>query len=120
MGISKEQFNELMQRPGIAKANNQAGLKTSVTQLECPAGPPLESPPKDKASGTGQCEVRIRSFRCRLQDPDNESVKYAIDQLRYSGVLANDTQAEVLLVIEPQVKVATEAEERTEITLTWL
>lgn len=119
MGINKWEYEQLLKRPAMAKAN-QAGHKATTAIVECVARPPLESPAKDKKTGAGKCEVRIRSFRCRLQDPDNESAKYAIDQLRYSGVLANDTQAEVLLVIEPQVKVHTEAEERTEMTLTWI
>lgn len=57
--------------------------------------------------------VRIISFRARLLDPDNLVGKYAVDCLRYAGLLPDDT-AEIMDYRIEQQK-CPKAEERTEI-----
>ena len=61
--------------------------------------------------------VSVVSYRFRLIDPDNLCVKYHLDGLRYCGLLIDDTAAHVQLSVR-QIKVATKAEERTEIEIT--
>lgn len=62
--------------------------------------------------------VRIACFRARqLQDPDNGIYKWHIDAIRRAGLLDDDTAEAMRLEIQPETKVATEAEARTEITV---
>ncbi len=66
---------------------------------------------------SGLCNVRVKVFRRRLSDPLGDAHKWHIDGLRYCGILSGDSDAEIRLTEEPHEKVATEAEERVEITL---
>lgn len=63
--------------------------------------------------------VRFVGFRVRPLDPDNfaGSVKDCLDGLRHSGLIQGDEPWRIILETE-QEKVATFAEERTEITIT--
>ncbi len=65
---------------------------------------------------TGRVSVRITSFRRRAIDPDNLCGKYALDCLRYSGILRDDRAAEIEFSTA-QKKVARKEEERTEIEI---
>jgi hypothetical protein len=56
-------------------------------------------------------------FRCRSIDPDNACVKWVIDGLRYSGVITNDTRADIELVVK-EVLVKHRCEERTRVDVT--
>ncbi len=58
--------------------------------------------------------VRIISHRCRLLDPDNlvGGCKYAIDALRYAGVIKDDREEDIKLEVF-QVKTKTRKEEKT-------
>lgn len=60
--------------------------------------------------------VRIECYRVRLQDPDNALLKPCIDQLRYSGLIPEDSP-EIIRLEHDQIKVKTKAEEGTKITL---
>lgn len=67
---------------------------------------------------TGICVVRIRFFRKRLADYSRANCeKYLIDSLTYAGIIRDDSEKEIRLIDEGQVKVDTDAEERVEITL---
>jgi len=61
--------------------------------------------------------IRITSFRTRLIDPDNLCAKYFVDGLRYAGIIPDDRPQDIELTVT-QEKVATIAEERTEIEIT--
>lgn len=58
----------------------------------------------------------IVSYRQKLLDPDNLTVKYFVDSLRYSGIIPDDRQEDIHLTVS-QKKVAHKVDEKTEITL---
>ena len=69
---------------------------------------------------SGICEVRIRFFRKRLADYSRAiSEKAIIDALVYAGALNGDSESEICLIDEGQHKVATDAEERTEVVISY-
>lgn len=72
-----------------------------------------------KESHAKRVRVSIVAFRTRLLDPDNLCVKYFVDCLRYAGLIIDDRPEDIILEVS-QVKVSTEDEERTEITLSSL
>ena len=61
--------------------------------------------------------LRIVSIRKRLLDPDNLSVKWLIDCLRYSSIIRGDEPDKITLQVE-QRKCAKGEAEATEIWLT--
>ena len=77
-----------------------------------------------KSVGKGQGEegmraeylVSIRSRRVNLLDPDNLYVKDIVDQIRYAGLIPEDTP-EVIEIEITQEKVAKYKEEETVITI---
>lgn len=77
-----------------------------------------------KSVGKGQGEegmrpeylVGIRSRRVNLLDPDNLYVKDIVDQIRYAGLIPEDTP-EVIEIEITQEKVSKYKEEETIITL---
>jgi hypothetical protein len=78
-----------------------------------------------KSVGKGESEegmraeytVSIRSLRVRLLDPDNLYLKDLIDQIRYAGLIPEDTP-EVVEIDITQKKVSSYKEEKTEIKIT--
>ena len=62
--------------------------------------------------------LRIVSIRKRLLDPDNLSVKWLIDCLRYSSIIRGDEPDKITLQVE-QRKCAKGEAEATEIWLTF-
>ena len=74
--------------------------------------------------GKGQSEegmraeylVSIRSRRVNLLDPDNLYIKDIVDQIRYAGLIPEDTP-EVIEIEITQEKVSKYKEEETIITL---
>jgi hypothetical protein len=67
---------------------------------------------------SGKCVVRIKFYRKRLADYSRANCeKYIIDSLTYAGLIRDDSEKEIRLEDEGQVKVDTEAEERVELTL---
>lgn len=76
-----------------------------------------EAGKESHASGvSGRVRVRVLSYRRRLIDPDNLTAKYFVDACRYSGLIRDDTAKEIEFTVG-QVKVATKAEQRTEIEI---
>ena len=66
----------------------------------------------------GRVHLRIVSIRKRLLDPDNLSVKWLIDCLRYSSIIRGDEPDKITLQVE-QRKCAKGEAEATEIWLTF-
>lgn len=67
---------------------------------------------------SGICVVRIKFYRRRLADYSRANCeKYLIDSLTYAGLIRDDSEKEIRLIDEGQVKVETVQEERVEITL---
>ena len=95
----------------------EADRKTSSAQPE-PAvrHDPLPAAPREKGNPARR-RVSVTSYRRRLLDPDNLCPKYALDSLRYLGVLEDDTAKHIELLVR-QEKVKTKEEERTEIEIT--
>jgi Holliday junction resolvase RusA-like endonuclease len=66
---------------------------------------PLEQSPQVETHSTTQCSQRIRvlfsCFRTKLLDTDNKfgSVKYALDALRYAGLIKDDKESDIELVV---------------------
>ena len=71
---------------------------------------------KNQTRHSRKLAVIVTSFRRRLLDEDNLAGKYHIDALRYAGIIPNDSPDKVTISMRQQ-KVATEAEERTEIEI---
>ena len=71
---------------------------------------------KGEAGHPNRVHVCIVSFRARLCDPDNICPKYAIDCIRYAGIIRDDRPQDITLEVRQQ-KVSKE-QERTEITIT--
>ena len=67
-----------------------------------------------EASNPIRLHVSIVSYRRKLCDPDNLVGKFFTDCLRYSGIIPNDRDEDIIFQIS-QVKVKTKSEERTEI-----
>ena len=67
--------------------------------------------------GASRVHLRIVSIRKRLLDPDNLSVKWLIDCLRYSSIIRGDEPDKITLQVE-QRKCAKGEAEATEIWLT--
>jgi hypothetical protein len=76
---------------------------------------PLAAPAR-KESYLGRVVVRVKSFRCRLLDPDNLCPKYLIDGLRHAGLIRDDSPQDIILEVS-QEKVATRKEEYTRIEI---
>ncbi len=62
-------------------------------------------------------DIRIVEYRKRLTDFDGGCSKYLLDALVEAGVLADDSLAYVQSVSRRQVKVDSEEQEKTEVTL---
>lgn len=95
---------------------NSAGLQSpQPEQVVCHE--PLAKAPRT-AQSPSRYVVRITGYRVRLLDPDNFAggCKYCVDTLRYAKLIPDDTPECIRLETE-QVKVASKAEERTEIEI---
>ena len=57
--------------------------------------------------------VRVKSYRKKLLDFDNLTVKYFVDGLRYAGLIPDDTPDKITLEVSQEKS----AEERTEIEI---
>jgi len=64
-----------------------------------------------------QIDVFVTHYRTRLADPQGLSTKAVMDAITREGVLADDSAKEIREIRDRQRKVATEAEERTEIEM---
>lgn len=72
-----------------------------------------------KEAHSGRVFVVIKSYRCRLTDPDNLCGKYFLDCCRYAGFLRDDTAAEIDFSIT-QEKVKRKEDEKTTVEITAL
>lgn len=64
-----------------------------------------------------QVDIFVTHYRTRLADPQGPSTKAVIDAIVRAGVLADDSANEIREVRDRQKKVASVAEERTEIDI---
>ena len=82
-----------------------------------PSAGPLATHEEQEGSAS-RVHLRIVSIRKRLLDPDNLSVKWLIDCLRYSSIIRGDEPDKITLQVE-QRKCAKGEAEATEIWLTF-
>lgn len=116
MRFTQEQLDErLRNNPALAR-RNQVGGEAPSAQSQSGIGQALYAASEVKARHPRKRLVRITCFRARhLQDPDNGVYKWHIDAIRHAGLVDDDTAEAIRLEIQPEVKVATQAEERVEI-----
>ena len=81
-----------------------------------PSAGPLATHEEQEADSS-RVHLRIVSIRKRLLDPDNLSVKWLIDCLRYSSIIRGDEPDKITLQVE-QRKCGKGEAEATEIWLT--
>lgn len=112
MRWTEEQYEEYLR----AKSKNSATYPADYVEQtigDAPLGaeeiPGLDTP----------CCICVRSFRHRLADSDGISGKAVIDGLVHAGILPDDSPKFVEEVTYRQTKIKSEAEEVTEITLSW-
>ena len=72
---------------------------------------------EEQEGGADRVHLRIVSIRKRLLDPDNLSVKWLIDCLRYSRIIQGDEPDKITLQVE-QRKCAKGEAEATQIYIT--
>jgi hypothetical protein len=72
---------------------------------------------EEQEGGAGRVHLRIVSIRKRLLDPDNLSVKWLIDCLRYARIIQGDEPDKITLQVE-QRKCAKGEAEATQIFIT--
>ena len=80
-----------------------------------PVHEPLEAR-QGEEGGSGKFLVRFESVRKRLCDPDNLSVKYLLDSLRFARVIPGDEPEKITLEVT-QRKCAKGEEEHTMIEI---
>lgn len=95
----------------------EARNKTRRSHVEPVVSNALAITPPRGGKDSGKFAVVITSFRVRLVDDDALVGKYFVDALRYSGLLASDSAGALDYKVR-QEKVASEADERTEIEVT--
>ena len=101
----------------IARKNKAGGELPHPKPKQVVRDEPLAAA-QGKETSTGRTVVRIVSFRTRLCDTDNlcGGCKYAVDALRYNGLIPNDDPQSIELRVT-QIKVKTRKQERTEIEI---
>lgn len=98
------------------KANLTVENSRENPKLEfAPSHDSLETHPSQEGS-TGKLHIRFISHRQRLCDPDNLSVKWLLDCLRYCGAIAGDEPEKITLEVTQQ-KVKLKSDEFTEILI---
>jgi len=88
-----------------------------LPELERDSSPGTLATNEEQESGAGRVHLRIVSIRKRLLDPDNLSVKWLIDCLRYSQIIRGDEPDKITLQVE-QRKCGKGEAEATQIWLT--
>jgi len=107
-------------KPAYGKSTNglKAGSAGEIDDVEPAIGASQIRSEAVSLNYSGKCIVRIKFYRRRLADYSRAiSEKALIDALVYGGALTGDSEKEICLIDEGQVKVESEKEERTEVIL---
>ncbi len=96
------------------RRNQVGGVPSSPKPEQIVCHEPLGSNQRKKEN-SGRCKISIVSYRKRLLDPDNCCPKYFIDEMRYCGVIHNDSPADIVLEYRQE---RVKDNPRTEITIT--
>ena len=107
-----ESFNRRTSKIHEIKTYN-SGTDSIVERNPC--NEPLEAD-KSQEGDSGRILVRFVSVRKRLCDPDNLSVKWLLDSLRYASVIPGDEPEKISLEVS-QRRCAKGEIEKTEIAI---
>jgi hypothetical protein len=131
--ISHDELNKILGRKhyglvsslggGISSKLGKGSIKTSLDNSG--SLPDAEPSPGCEPLGekeyafkyTGRCTVRVKVFRKRLCDPDNNMPKWHIDAIRRSRILHGDSAKEMDYAFDGQEKVEKDSDERIEVTI---
>lgn len=102
---------------GKAQIHSSLDGKRPVQDVEPSIGLQSLGAPRIAIKNSGLCTISITAFRRRLADPDGNCFKASLDFITRSGALVDDSARYIRLIIEPQVKVETNEEERVEFVL---
>ncbi len=131
--ISQEELNKILGKKGygvsssIGKGIDKVRANAITTKVGSP-GQSSDVEPSDRLQSlrsqavainySGIVTIRIKFFRKRLADYSRANCeKYIIDSLTYAGIVRDDSSTEIRLIDEGQEKVATDAEERVELSI---
>ena len=81
---------------------DKAGHTRHNPKLECDIGPEPLAQDKAEKGATGRVHIIFISRRKRLCDPDNLSVKWLLDCLRYCGAIAGDEPEKITLEVKQE------------------
>jgi len=119
--MARTNLDDLLAKASPAFRRLNAGLlqTDSLRTLPEPEPPVCNgalATPKIKALYSGRVLVRFTCHAVRLTDPDNRTVKFHLDCLRYAGIIRDDRPEDIELQVS-QKKVSKKSQERTEITV---
>ncbi len=117
-GYSHVQFKQLL--PNASQSFLEANGVACAALAQPEQGAALECALQGEKESLERIVVRFTGFRVRPLDPDGHagSIKDLLDGLRHAHLLPDDNFWTIRLQTE-QEKVATFAEERVEIEITW-
>ena len=81
------------------KANLHADHSRQAAVMERSAGDESLATNQGQERAAGKLHVRFVSVRKRLLDPDNVSVKWTLDCLRYAGIIRGDEPDKISLEV---------------------
>lgn len=111
-GMTPEEYERILQRPAIKRRNSDCGqLQAPIVEQTAGYAPHAEVP-REKDSKM-RLLVEFVSYRKRLIDPDNISVKSLLDCLRRERFIPDDSAK----YIELRVRQVKSDNERTEIRI---
>lgn len=109
---------------GVPNAFGKGSVKSSfsntrsLNNLESDFTNALQGEKSLQVAYSGRPLVRITFYRHRLADHSRAiSEKALVDALQYCGAICGDSQAQIRLEVQDQVKVGSKAEERTEVLI---
>lgn len=120
-GVTKDELNRMF--PNASQAFINANAISSIAGpwpnpiVECPARHESLAKDQGKEAATGRLHIRFVSVRKRLCDPDNLSVKWLLDCLRFIGAIQGDEPDKITLEVTQRKAVKGE-QEYTEIEIT--
>lgn len=94
------------------KANLPPGCSGSASFVEHSPSPVPLAADKAEEAATVRLHIRFTSVRKRLCDPDNISVKWTLDCLRFAGIIRGDEPDQITLEVR-QRKATSEEQEAT-------
>lgn len=103
--FTHDQYKEILGRPGYSLPTGIVPQRLCHTKPEQDAGVQSLGADQDEEGGAGRFRVRIERHGARLLDADNlaGSCKYALDALRYRGIIPEDNPEAIDLEIAQKI-----------------